>query len=81
MARAQRVKIIESIEKERDSRVITYLTSTRKNWEVQMGMDAVRRIYDHLEAGSGSENIDLFLHSHGGEGIVPWRLVTYPRTG
>ncbi len=79
MARDQRKKLIESIEKERHSRVITYLTSTRKNWEVQMSMDAVRRIYDHLEASSDSENIDLFLHSHGGEGIVPWRLATLIR--
>jgi hypothetical protein len=79
MAREQRIKLIENIEKERGSRVITYLTSTRKNQEVQMGMDAIRRIYDHLEDGSPSDKVDLFLHSHGGEGIVPWRLATLIR--
>jgi ClpP class serine protease len=79
MAREQRLKIIESIEKERGSRVITYVTSTRKNLEVPMAMDAVRRIYDHLETGSANGKVDLFLHSNGGEGTVPWRLVTLIR--
>jgi hypothetical protein len=79
MAREQRIKLLEKIEKERGSKVITYLTSTRKNWEVRMAMDAVRIIYDHLESASSSENIDLFLHSNGGEGTVPWRLVTLIR--
>ncbi len=79
MARDQRLKLIEKLERERDSRVITYVTSTRKNFEVQMAMDAVRRIYDHLDANSASEKVDLFLHSNGGEGTVPWRLVTLIR--
>jgi hypothetical protein len=79
MARAQRLKLIQAIEKERESKLITYLTSTRKNQEVQMSMDAIRRVYDHLESGESKDNIDLLLHSHGGEGIVPWRLVTLIR--
>jgi hypothetical protein len=79
MAREQRTKLIERIEKARTSKVITYITSTRKNWEVRMAMDAVRRIYDHVEGVADAENIDLFLHSNGGESIVPWRLVTLIR--
>lgn len=79
MARAERLKLIENIEKERESKVITYVTSTRKNMESQMAMDAVRRIYDHLVAGEQADNIDLFLHSNGGEATVPWRLVTLIR--
>src|SRR5262249_15813673 len=38
-----------------------------------------RRIYDHLDSNGKSEKVDLFLHSNGGEGIVPWRLVTLIR--
>jgi hypothetical protein len=77
MPRDNRVKLIDAIEKERGSKVITYLTSTRKNLEAPMAMDAVRRIYDHL--GNGPANVDLFLHSNGGDGTVPWRLVTLIR--
>ncbi len=79
MGREQRLKLIEGIEKERGSKVITYVTNTRKNMQVQMAMDAVRRVYDHLEAGESAKQVDLFLHSDGGEGTVPWRLVTLIR--
>jgi hypothetical protein len=44
-----------------------------------MAMDAVRVIYEHLEGGESSDNVDLFIHSNGGEGTVPWRLVTLIR--
>ncbi|MDZ4254421.1 MAG: hypothetical protein U1A72_17775 [Sulfuritalea sp.] len=84
MARAARIKIIEQIEKARKSHVITYITSTRQGLEVQMAMDTVRFIYDHLEAlparnGNEPRKIDLFIHSNGGDGTVPWRLVTLIR--
>jgi ClpP class serine protease len=79
MSRDQRLKLIEGIEKERGSKVITYVTNTRRNMQVQMAMDSVRRVYDHLEAGESTKQVDLFLHSDGGEGTVPWRLVTLIR--
>ncbi len=47
-----------------------------------MAMDSVRRIFDHVCAiGRPKEEvqIDLFLHSNGGDGTVPWRLVTLLR--
>jgi hypothetical protein len=50
--------------------------------EMPMAMDAVRHVYDHLVAiqkAGGKPAIDLFIHSNGGEGTVPWRLVTLIR--
>jgi hypothetical protein len=50
-----------------------------------MALDVVRYVYDHIERirkvhkGEGKPNIDLFLHSNGGEGTMPWRLVTLIR--
>lgn len=49
-----------------------------------MAMDTVRFVYDHLEAIAAKKDkqplkIDLFLHSNGGDGTVPWRLVTLIR--
>ena len=47
-----------------------------------MAMDSVRKVYEHLELISKPKkaaNIDLFLHSNGGDGTVPWRLVTLIR--
>ena len=84
MARAARTKIIQQIERARKSRVISYVTSTRQGLEVQMAMDTVRYVYDHLEAiaasnGKNPLKLDLFLHSNGGDGVAPWSCVTLLR--
>jgi len=47
-----------------------------------MAMDAIRKVYDHLEAVANPKKkvaVDLFIHSNGGDGTVPWRLVTLIR--
>jgi Serine dehydrogenase proteinase len=81
--RSQRRELISALEKVRDDRtLITYLTSTRSNLEAQMAMDAIPVVHRHLEAIETSKEetrIDLFLHSNGGDGTVPWRLVTLIR--
>ncbi len=84
MSRGDRVAILAEIQKQRDSFVITYLTSTRPNLDVPMAMDSVRLVYDHLRAHRDATKknrfkVDLFLHSNGGEGTVPWRLVNLVR--
>lgn len=85
MTRSTRLTLIKELEKARNTRVLCYVTSTRPGFEVQMAMDTVRLIYDHLvKIGDGAKgdkppNIDLFIHSNGGDGTVPWRLVTLIR--
>ena len=82
MPKDNRIRIIQEIEKLRGSRVITYLTSTRQNLEVQMAMDSVRIVYDHLTHHFTTRDkapVDLYIHSNGGDGTVPWRLVTLIR--
>lgn len=49
-----------------------------------MAMDVIRLFYDHLRAlparaANAERQIDLFLHSNGGDGVVPWRLVSLIR--
>lgn len=81
--RANRLAAIEKLQQARgDTKVITYVTSTRQNSETQMAMDVIEPLYRHLqdiEASGGAQSIDLFIHSNGGDGIVPWRLVTLIR--
>lgn len=83
MPRAERKAAIEALETERGgTNVITYVTSTRTGAEAQMAMDAIDRFHRHLLLlGSPPDEtrIDLYIHSNGGEGIVPWRLVTLLR--
>lgn len=82
MARQDRLKIIHALQQRRQSFLISYVTSTRPNLEVSMAMDSVRKIFEHLRAiGKPKDEVkvDLFLHSNGGDGTVPWRLVTLIR--
>lgn len=82
MSRDTRKKLIEKIQETRDGRLlISYVTSTRPGHEIQIADDAFRILYDHLEAGNemAKKGVDLFIHSNGGSGTVPWRVVSLIR--
>lgn len=82
MAKAERKALIKKIQEAREGRLlIVYITSTRSGHELQMADDAFRVIYDHLEAQreSAKKGVDLFIHSNGGSGTVPWRVVSLIR--
>lgn len=81
MARAERLETIAALEQARGSKVICCLTSTRDGLTAELSMDVTRWVLDHL-AALGSPRvpqIDLVLHSQGGEISVPWRLITLLR--
>lgn len=78
MSRETRKSLIEKLQKARgDKLLIAYITSTRPGHEIQIADDAFRLIHDHLEKGKelAHKGIDLFIHSNGGSGTVPWRVV------
>jgi hypothetical protein len=82
MARKDRLALIEKLQTLRENRLcIAYVTSTRPNHEIAMADDVVRLLYDHLQAGreKAKNGIDLFIHSNGGQGTVPWRIVSLIR--
>jgi len=82
VARAERKSLIEKLQAARSNRLlITYITSTRAAHEIQIADDAFRLIFDHLEAGKelAKNGVDLFIHSNGGSGTVPWRMVSLIR--
>jgi hypothetical protein len=74
-----RRKLIAAIEKERDSKVISYFLADRRPMATHIAEDAVRPMYDHLRALGSVKKIDLFLYSLGGQMEVPWRIVTMIR--
>ena len=84
--RSQRAQLIQRLQTLRGSHIICYVTNTRQNLEVHMALDVVRYVFEHLERikaahadAAGKPKIDLFIHSNGGDGTVPWRLVTLIR--
>lgn len=76
-----RVQLIKKIEERRNSKVICYLTSVRPNLSVNMAPDAVRVFFEHLLKLPQEKvtQIDIFLCSNGGDGTVPWRLISLLR--
>ncbi len=82
MAKPERQALIAQLEAARNSRVVCYVTATRQNLEVHMAMDAIFKMHEHLKRIAPNQKIpkiDLFLCSNGGDGTVPWRLVTLIR--
>ena len=73
-------ELIKKIEKLRDSRVITYVTSDRQGpVSAKVAMDIIPIISKQLRSIGRVKNIDLFLYSSGGDTMVPWRLVSMIR--
>lgn len=82
VSRETRKSLIEQLQLARKNRLlIAYITSTRPGYEIQIADDAFRLVYDHLDAGKeiAANGVDLFLHSNGGSGTVPWRMVSLIR--
>lgn len=76
----QKQNIIKEIEKSRNSKVITYITSDRQGpVNARIAMDIVPVISKQLRTIGKTQNIDLFLYSSGGDTMVPWRLVSMIR--
>lgn len=71
-----RRKLIEQIQENRKSKLISYITGDRQLVGAMIAEDAVRPLYDQLLTVGKSERIDLFLYSRGGDVSVPWRIVS-----
>ena len=73
-------QLIKNIEKQRNSKVITYLTSDRNGpVNARVAMDIIPIVSKQLQKIGKTQNIDLFLYSSGGDTMVPWRLVSMIR--
>lgn len=73
-------ELIQKIEELRKSKVITYLTSDRKGpVNARIAMDIIPIMSKQLRKMGKVSQIDLFLHSQGGDTMVPWRLVSMMR--
>ena len=73
-------QLIKKIEEQRESKVITYITSDRQGpVNARIAMDVVPIISKQLQKIGKTQNIDLFLYSSGGDTMVPWRLVSMIR--
>jgi len=72
--------LIKKIEKLRNSKVLTYITSDRQGpVNAKIAKDIIPVFSKQLRQIGKVEKIDLFLYSSGGDTLVPWRLVSMIR--
>ena len=80
MARAQRKKQIEELERLRRRRAVVYITGDRQpNLGTQIAGDVFPMIYDLLSRMRHVPELDLFIYSTGGITMVAWGLINLLR--
>jgi len=75
MGRIERMKLISTIEEERDSKLLVYITGDRRGLETKIANDALPFCVGHLSRFGDAKNIDLFLYSTGGMTLAGYSLV------
>lgn len=76
---AERIKRYRAIEQARGRPLIVYVTSTRAGVQAQMAGDVVREFVDQIEATSTGGNVDILIHSTGGDALAAWKLMSMLR--
>jgi len=79
LERTKRMELIKKIEKERNSRLLVYITGDRRGLETRIGMDIFPMFHEHLMRIGQQERIDLFLYSPGGITMAGYALVNLIR--
>jgi hypothetical protein len=70
----------QAIEDYRKRPLIVYATSTRMNVNAMMTGDAVREFIDQLDAlPASTKQIDVLVHSTGGDALTAWKLMSILR--
>ena len=78
---AQRQDLLHRIGTNRNSVVISYLTSTRPGARASISDFDVSVIERHVQAARalGARNLDLFIVTSGGSAVAPWNLIAMVR--
>lgn len=80
MTYQERKPILERIESERETKIISYITGDRQNAETQIAPDCIDIFVDILDEIGPTKRISLLLHTNGGNTAAAWRLVNLIKT-
>jgi Serine dehydrogenase proteinase len=75
-----RQALYRKVEKERGTKVLTFVTSDRQGMETVIAPDSIDLFVDLLDKIGPSKKISLILHTNGGSTLAAWRLVNLIRT-
>lgn len=70
-----KIDLIKKLETERNSRVITYVTSDRPPFATKIANDIIPLLGNQLDAIGKVKKISLFLYTSGGDMLAPIRIV------
>ena len=79
MKYSERAAIYHSIEQDRKTKVLAFITSERQGMETQIAQDSVDQFVDLLEQIGPTKRISFILHTNGGNTLAAWRLVNLIR--
>lgn len=80
MSFPERQKLYRKIEKERQTKVLAFVTGDRVNMETRIAPDCIDLFVDLLDKIGPTKRISLVLHTNGGQTLAAWRLVNLIRT-
>lgn len=69
-----RKEIITQLEKEQETRIITYITGDRQPFPTQISGEVIPLLSNQLEKIVSSKRISLFLYTAGGDMLAPIRI-------
>lgn len=75
----ERKKLYKEIEKQRNSKLIVYVTGDRSGLETQIANDATDYFIEHLDSIGVVPKISLLLHTNGGNTLAGWNIVNLIR--
>lgn len=76
---AERIRRYEEIEKHRKRPLIVYATSTRANATAMMSGDAAREFIDQIQRIPDGKEVDVLIHSSGGDALAAWKIMSVLR--
>ena len=75
----ERIALYQKIERDRNTKVLSFITSDRKNMETVIARDCIDPFVDLLERIGPTKRISLILHTNGGHTLAAWRLINLIR--
>lgn len=75
----ERKRLYEEIERQRNSKLIVYVTGDRRGLETQIANDATEYFIEHLDAIGVVPKISLLLDTNGGNTLAGWNIVNLIR--
>ena len=76
---SDRQTVYRKIEEDRETKVLSFITSSRQGMETTIAQDCIDPFIDLLENIGPTKRISLILHTDGGQTLAAWRLVNLIR--